>query len=102
QRSTSEGCERGWRMTSPAASSGCDVEDDQLASVILELALDEHPAQFSVEEVIRLFARDPTAFGDRDAVRNVVRDLARDGLLHRQGDLIFATRAAVRTVRLLI
>lgn len=89
-------------MTSPAAGSGCGAEDDQLASVILELALDEHPAHFSVEEVIRLFARDPTAFGDRDAVRNVVRDLARDGLLQRQGDFIFATRAAVRTVRLLI
>lgn len=89
-------------MTSPEASIGCGEEDDQLASVILELALDEHPAHFSVEEIIRLLAPNPTAFGDRDAVGNVVRELVRDGLLHRQGDFVFITRAAVRTARLLI
>jgi hypothetical protein len=89
-------------MTSTATSGGRGAEEERLASVVLELALDEHPAHLSVEEVIRLTARDPTDFGDRDAVSNAIRDLVRDGLLHRPGDFVFAARAAVRTAKLLI
>lgn len=88
-------------MNSPDALGEQVAEDEQLASVILELALEEHPAQLSIEEVVRLLARDPAAFGERDGIGNVVRDLVRDGLLHRQGDFVSAARAAVRTVRLL-
>lgn len=75
---------------------------DQAASLVLEIALDDYPAQFHVEEIIRAVAADPTAFGDRDAVNNVVRDLVREGLLHRNGDFVFATRAAVRSAELRI
>jgi hypothetical protein len=67
-------------------------DTDPTASVVLEIALDDYPAQFHVEEIIRAVA----------AVSNVIRDLVRDGLLHRSGDFVFATRAAVRSAELRI
>ena len=84
-----------------SGSSGCADDDERMASVVLELALEEHPAQLSIEEIVRLSAGDSTAFSDREAVVRSIRDLGRDGLLHRHGDFVFAARAAVRADQLL-
>jgi hypothetical protein len=73
---------------------------DTTASAVLEIVLDDHPAHFHVEEIIREVVADPTAFGDRSDVDDAVRDLARAGLLHCSGDFVFATRAAVRAAKL--
>lgn len=77
-------------------------DTDVTASAVLEILLDDYPAQFHVEEVIREVATDSTGFGDRDEVANAIRDLARAGLLHRRGDFVFATRAAMRSAELRI
>lgn len=75
---------------------------DTTASAVLEILLEDYPAQFHVEEVIREVAADSAGFGDRDEVANAIRDLARVGLLHCSGDFVFATRAAIRGAELRI
>ena len=85
-----------------AGSDGCVEDDERMASVVLELALEEHPAHLNIEEVVRLSATDATRFSDRDAVITAIRQLVRDGLLHRQGNFVFATRPAVRSAELRI
>ena len=76
-------------------------DTDTTASAVLEILLEDYPAQFHIEEVIREVA--PSAgFGDRDEVANAIRDLVRAGLLHRSGDFVFATRAAIRGAELRI
>jgi hypothetical protein len=75
---------------------------DCTASVVLEIVLDDYPAHFHVEEIIREVAGDPTAFGERNDVSNAIRDLTKIGLIHRHGDFVFATRAAVRSAELRI
>jgi hypothetical protein len=75
---------------------------DRLASTVFEAVLDGHPALTSIEEVVREVARDPARFGDRDAVNNAIRDLVKEGLLHRTGDFVFVTRTAIRARELCI
>lgn len=75
---------------------------DTTASAVLEILVEDYPAQFHVEEVIREVAADATAFGDRNDVENAIRDLVKVGLLHRSGDFVFATRAAIRSAELRI
>lgn len=75
---------------------------DAVASALLETLLDDYPAHFHVEELTRELAADPSAFGERSDVSDAIRELARAGLLHRNGDFVFATRAAVRSAELRI
>ena len=50
----------------------------------------------TVEELIADVAADPRQFAERDAVERAVRDLARAGLLHRNGEFAVPSRAALR------
>jgi hypothetical protein len=63
---------------------------------MLALLLDAHPAHRSVEEVVREMTDHPERPASRDAIDNAIRDLACAGLVHRHGQFVFATRAAVR------
>jgi len=71
-------------------------EEDLTQQAVLAVLLDAHPAQRSIEEIVRELVEDPTEFGERDRVENAVRDLVGAGLLHRHGPFVFATHAAVR------
>jgi hypothetical protein len=82
-----------------------DGDDADLVSIqhpdvtqagLLALLVDAHPAQRSVEEVIREMTDYPERPASRDAIDNAIRDLARAGLVHRHGAFVFATHAAVR------
>ena len=73
---------------------------DNTASAVLETLLIDYQAHFHIEEIIREVAIYPAALGDRNDVADAIRDLGRAGLLHRQGDFVFATRAAVRGAEL--
>jgi hypothetical protein len=73
---------------------------DQLEAVVLEVMLDDNPALMSIEEVVREVVNDPANLEDSDDVRNAIRELIRSGLLHRSGEFVFATRAAVRAAEL--
>jgi Fe2+ or Zn2+ uptake regulation protein len=73
------------------------VSDEERAEqAVLALLLEVHPAQLSIDEVVRELSDRPDDFAARDRIRNVVRDLAAAGLVHRHGAFVFASRAAVR------
>jgi len=69
-------------------------EDAQDQAAVLTLVLTEHPTPLTLADVEREVAPDQD-FAGRDAVARAVRDLSAVGLLHRQGDLVLPTRAAL-------
>ena len=71
-------------------------EDDKAQQAVLALLLDVYPAQLALEEFLRELTDRPDEFGARDQVNNAVRDLVAAGLVHRHGQFVFASRAAVR------
>ena len=57
---------------------------DQITrSAVLLIALDLHPIQVTVSELIRQLSPASADFGERDRVERAVLDLAGVGLLHR-------------------
>lgn len=74
---------------------GTPAGEDALAqAAVLTLVLTEHPTPLTLADVEREVAPDQD-FAGRDAVARAVRDLFAVGLLHRQGDLVLPTRAAL-------
>jgi len=80
---------------------GAGGEDAAVEATVLRQLLHIHPAQVTVEELIVDVAADPDAFAERDAIERAVRDLARAGLLHRNGEFAIPSRAALRFDELL-
>lgn len=78
-----------------------EVDDAKVEAAILQLLLAMHPAQVTFAELARLMAMDPVDFDQRDTVDQAVCELAGSGLLHRNGEAIFASHAAVRCDELL-
>jgi hypothetical protein len=79
----------------PADGQWPAEEHAQLQLEILTMLLIAHPAQRSIEEVIREqtdASEDPMACDD---AKNAIVDLVGAGLLHRHGQFVFPTRAAV-------
>jgi len=70
-------------------------EDAATESAVLQLLLALHPIPVTVEDVVRETGadRDP---GERDALDRALRELTGAGLIHRSGDLVLPSRAAVR------
>jgi hypothetical protein len=75
--------------------------DDLVESTVLRQLLLLHPAQVTLEELVTDIAADPDEFAERDAIERAVRELARAGLLHRNGDFAIPSRAALRFSELL-
>jgi hypothetical protein len=71
-------------------------EDAVVEAAVLQQLLFLHPAQLSFAELLRELAGDEGDFGERDAVERAVHDLAAAGLLHRNGELLVPSRAALR------
>jgi predicted transcriptional regulator len=76
-------------------------EDAEVEATVLRQLLLLHPGQVTVGELIRDVAADPDEFADRDAIERAVRDLARSGLVHRNGEFAIPSRAALRFNELL-
>jgi hypothetical protein len=70
-------------------------EDAQYERVVLMAVLEAHPTQITEAELVREHGG-PEDFATRDAFGRAVRDLVGVGLLHRSGDFVLPTRAAVR------
>lgn len=70
-------------------------EDAALESAVLQQVLALHPTTITMEEL----ARELDEGGD--ALERAVRDLIAAGLLHRSGELVLPTRAALRFDELL-
>jgi hypothetical protein len=75
--------------------------DEQVEAAVLGQLLLLHPAQVTLDELIRDVAADPEEFAERDAIERAVRDLARTGLVHRNGEFAIPSRAALRFSELL-
>jgi predicted transcriptional regulator len=78
-----------------------DRDDAETEATVLRQLLLLHPTQVTIEELIRDLAADPEAFSERDAIERAVRDLARAGLVHRNGEFALPARAALRFDELL-
>jgi hypothetical protein len=71
-------------------------EDAAVEAAVLRQVLVLHPAQVTLAELVREIASDPDAFAERDAIERAVRELAHAGLLHRNGEFVLPSRAALR------
>jgi hypothetical protein len=75
------------------------IPADALAQAILGLLIDDHPGLWSLAELDRSLtpsAAEPAGHATADAVEQ----LHADGLIHRTGQFVFATRAAHAAQRL--
>jgi predicted transcriptional regulator len=82
-------------------SATTEGQDAATESAVLQQLLAIHPTQVTVAELVRELNGPEADFAERDAIARAVRDLAGVGLVHRNGDLLTPTRAALRLAELL-
>jgi hypothetical protein len=78
-----------------AQATAAPDHGDHYEQTVLRHVLSEQPTIFRLCDLVRELAKDPREFADRDRVEQAVRDLTRVGLLHRQGECVLPTPAAV-------
>jgi Cft2 family RNA processing exonuclease len=71
------------------------VQDVKDRARVLREVLDLYPETLTLDELVRELTIDSVEFEERDRVQRAVRDLIAGGLVHRVGDLVLPTRAAV-------
>jgi hypothetical protein len=71
-------------------------EDARAEATVLRWLLALHPILVTFEELLRDVCEEPEDFAERDGLERAVRELSTAGLLHRNGDLLVPTRAALR------
>lgn len=72
------------------------ADDARTEATVLRWLLALHPVQITLRELGRDVCENPEDFAERDALERAVRDLVAAGLLHRSGDFVVPTRAALR------
>ena len=70
-------------------------QDDRDQAAVLRKILFVYPESMTLAELIRELTAGTADFQERDRIERAVRDLVAGGLLHRVGDLVLPTRAAV-------
>jgi hypothetical protein len=70
-------------------------EDDLYEESVLRHVLNRQPTILRMCDLIREVRPIPSDCGPRDAVERAVRELVKAGLLHRQGEVVLPTPAAV-------
>jgi hypothetical protein len=76
-------------------------DDTAVEAAVLQLLLALHPAQATFAELLRMMTMDEGDFGQRDTAERAVEELGAAGLLHRNGEVLLLSRAAVRCDELL-
>jgi hypothetical protein len=71
-------------------------KDDRDQEAIVALVISEHPIQLTVPELVRQMVPPDAEWIESEDIERGVRDLVGIGLLHRSGDTIRPTRAALR------
>jgi hypothetical protein len=82
------------------------ADDATIEAAVLRQLLALYPVQMTVDELVRELADEETEAGGadfalRDAVERAVRELGAAGLLHRNGEVVVPSRAALRFDELL-
>lgn len=77
------------------------AEDKAIEAAVLRQLLALYPVQFTLKELDREIAGEESDFALKDAVERAVRELAAAGLVHRNGDVVLPSRAALRLDELL-
>lgn len=77
----------------------CADADQQMQGAVMALVLLAHPAVFTLSELVHELTESDD-FAETDAVGRAVRDLAGNGLLHKQGICVWPSRAALHCERL--
>ncbi len=77
------------------------TEDAALEAAILRQLVALHPIQLTLVELVREFAGEAGDFALKDAVERAVRELTAAGLVHRSGEVVLPSRAALRLDELL-
>lgn len=75
-------------------------QDKRDQAAVLGHVLAEHPDQLTASELARELALGEGGFAEREAIERAVGELVGAGLLHRQGEAIRPSRAALRFERL--
>jgi hypothetical protein len=76
-------------------ATSAPAADDFYEDAVLRHVLNWQPTILRLCDLIRELAKDPYEFGHRDDVQQAVRNLIKVGLLHRQGECVLPTPAAV-------
>jgi hypothetical protein len=76
-------------------------DDTAIEAAVLRQLLALFPVQLTLDEVVREVAGEPDEFALKDAVERAVRELCGAGLVHRSGEVVVPTRAALRLDELL-
>jgi hypothetical protein len=72
-----------------------DALDARDRADVLREVLCIYPETFTLDELVRELTISSTEFGEKDRIHRAVRDLTAGGLIHRIGNLVLPTRAAV-------
>lgn len=78
-----------------AGSITNDAQDARDQAQVLREVLDLYPATLTLDELVRELTVASPEFTEHDRIKRAVRDLTAGGLIHRIGDLVLPTRAAV-------
>lgn len=76
-------------------------EDERTEATVLERLLALHPIQLDLAELVREISGGPSDFAATDPVERAVQRLGAAGLVHRNGDIVLPSRAALRFYELL-
>lgn len=77
------------------------AEDKAIEAAVLRQLLALHPVQLTTEELTREIAGAEGDFAAKDAVARAIRELTAAGLVHRNGEVVLPSRAALRLDELL-
>lgn len=72
------------------------AEDEATEAAVLRQLLALYPIQLTLKELSREISGEEGDFASKDAVERAVRELAAAGLVHRSGEVVLPSRAALR------
>jgi hypothetical protein len=72
------------------------AEDKAIEAAVLRQLLALYPVQLTLKELDREIAGEESEFALVDAVERAVRELTAAGLVHRNGEVVLPSRAALR------
>jgi len=72
------------------------ADDEAIEAAVLRQLLALYPVQLTIKELKREIAGEENDFALVDAVERAVRELAAAGLVHRNGEVVLPSRAALR------